>query len=785
MKLRTAVVGYLSVFVCLALLPMAGWAQETPTSTPQVETPTSTPTTLAETPTSTPQVETPTSTPQVETPTATNTQVPPTSTATTRPETPTSTPTTQVETPTATSTTAPETPTATNTQVPPTSTPTTAPETATATPTTPAVPIQMGAGNLSLNVGQTGELAISAGGFDNVDAFQFDITYDAAVVTFAGLANLSSADAANAFVANSIPLAKGSVTASVVSPGLARVVAIGGIADNPLRPNTISSLSQVVQLLRLQFTGLNAGSTSVALGNIKDDLNQPGIQLSNGSITVNETTVATPTNTETVPATPTNTQVPPTPTNTVVPATPTNTETVPATPTNTETVPATPTNTEVPATPTNTESITATPTSTQPVATATPTNTQPGVTATPTETIPPVFTPTATPTEIEADAFLGIVGLTRFGQVFPGGAAVFNFDLNKDGLPEPENFPVVPGTDFVRDIEFSGEVNSINGSEGLYFLLGGNIGALPPVQPLLGASVTGGGGIDTNNNPADNIQFGSFDGDVVYGRQLNDIEGAGNQGFYALHFTGKVYGEGAIGTGIETLDSQVNPVPALNDAFSNVIAMDLEVFRGTDRSAQNAKGTGAWILTSLGQIVTLGAAPVPDTSNIPINEVPGALIYRDIEPIPSADGTRWVGLGVMDMYGVVRFAPFPSETKPENFDRIVPFSDKPDSRGLTGLLFNIARDFEVQIVDTPLLGFDANGQPIVRTGLRMGTFVLDGFGGIHTGGGFTRFIPYFVPAGTPGALIDASGNSYIKATINVPYLGTDVYIDAELATIKR
>lgn len=653
----------------------------------------------------------------------------------------------------------------------------------------------MGAGNLSLNVGQTGEVTISAGGFADVDAFQFDITYDAAVVTFAGLADLSSADAANAFVANSIPQAKGSVSASVVSPGLARVVAIGGIADNPLRPNTISSLSQVVQLLRLKFTGSLAGTSSVSLGNIKDDLNQPGIQLSNGSITVNETAPATPTNTETVPATPTNTetvpatptntQVPPTPTNTVAPATPTNTETIPATPTNTESITATPTNTVVPATPTNTESITATPTNTQPAATATPTNTQPGVTATPTETIPPVFTPTATPTEIEADSFLGIVGLTRFGQVFPGGAAVFNFDLNKDGLPEPENFPVVPGTDFVRDIEFSGEENGVNGSEGLYFLLGGNIGALPPVQPLLGTSVTGGGGIDTDNNPANNIQFGSFNGDVVYGRQLNDIEGAGNHGFYALHFTGKVYGEGDIGTGIETLDSQINPVPALNDAFSNVIATDLEIFRGLNRSAQDLKGTGAWILTSLGQIVTLGAAPVPDTSNIPINQVPGALIYRDIEPIPSADGTRWVGLGVMDMYGVVRFAPFPNETKPENFDRIVPFSDKPDARGLTGLLFNIARDFEVQIVDTPLLGFDQNGQPIVRTGLRIGTFVLDGFGGFHTGGGFTRFIPYFVPAGTPGALIDSSGNSYIKATINVPYLGTDVYVDAELATIKR
>ena len=74
--------------------------------------------------------------------------------------------------------------------------------------------------------------------------------------------------------------------------------------------------------------------------------------------------------------------------------------------------------------------------------------------------------------------------------------------------------------------------------------------------------------------------------------------------------------------------------------------------------------------------------------------------------------------------------------------------------------------------------------PQLRTGRRIGSFILDGFGGIHTGGDFIRHIPIFVPPGTPEAVQYQDDIWLIRTSINIPYLGTDKFVDAEVAKLE-
>ena len=843
MKITIKALGYVCVLACLTVCPAAGWAQgETPTAVP--ETPTAVPTVA---PTDTEVPESPTAVPETPTAVPTNTEVPETPTAvptdtevpespTAVPETPTAVPTnTEVpESPTAvptdtevpeSPTAVPETPTAvpTDTETPetPTAVPTDTevPESPTATPTetSVALPLQMQIDDLDIDQGESVAIAVQAGGYTDVDAFTFQVLYDQSVLTFTGLTAPTGDDAVSTYLTESIDNT-GSVSAIDAGDGVVNVIAIGGIAENPIRANAISSPDAVLQLLRLQFTGAAEGVSPLLIANITDDLADAAV--TPGMVTVaGETPTAVPTDTE-VPVEPTDTEtptvVPPTETETPTVVPPTATETVTAAPTDTavvptdtptETVTAVPTDTEVVPTDTPTETVTAAPTDTEveaPTDTPTPTPTE----ATPTETPPEVFTPTHTPTPIEADAFLGVVALTRFGDEPIGGAAVFDFDIGitdpitgalvqeyddeglliRDLIPDPAAFAIkpMPQTDFAVDLEFSGETNDLNGSQGIYVLLAGNIGALPPVQPNLGATVVGNGGIDTDNDPSTGVNFGTFSGDVIFGRQLVDVEGAGNDGFYVLDYQGRIYGEGDINPAIESLTPLMSVVPEVNDPYAAVIAMDLEIYRGPDVADQDINGFGGYILTSLGEIISVGDAPAIDTSELPINPDVGMLVYRDIELVPTADGSRYVGLGVMDMYGIVTLVPFEGEVAPQYFRSLVPFDPTPGFRGVPGLLFDIARDLEFTVKETSLMGLDQDGNPVGSVGRRVGAFVLDGFGGIHTGGRFSRFIPIFgVDPSSLGARQTPDGEWYALVPINIPYLGRDVYVDAETTVLEQ
>ena len=422
--------------------------------------------------------------------------------------------------------------------------------------------------------------------------------------------------------------------------------------------------------------------------------------------------------------------------------------------------------------------------------------------------VEPPPTPTMTPigdwTAIKVDPFLGIVGMTRSGGQYLGGASVFNFDIGvteedgsltqeydedgvliRDYIADPAALAPVPDGEMVRDIEFSGEVNALNGSQGVYVLWSGNGNGLPPVHPSLGANPEGGGGIDVDNNPSNDIDFGGADGDFIESGWLVDIEGAGNDGFYVLDFTGRIFGEGDINPDIESLFHLVRPEPFFNNPAENYIATDLEIFRGFDIASPDINGLGAWMLSSRGRIVTLGDAPVPDTSEIPVSMFPGDVIYRDMELIPNADGTKWIGLGIMDMIGRIRFAPFLETEETIDLETIVPDFGTGRWRGNIGLGYDVARDFEVVISDTPIMTYEAEGMPVTPEGRRIGTFILDGYGGIHTGGAFIRNVPIFVPPETPGGIPFIEGVWFISTPINIPYFDRDRYVDAEVPGLSR
>ncbi len=467
-----------------------------------------------------------------------------------------------------------------------------------------------------------------------------------------------------------------------------------------------------------------------------------------------------------------------------------------------------------PPTPTPTVTPTPTPSPIDETPTATPSPSRtPRPTRIPTATRTPTVTPS--PTAVELNPALGLVSLDEVGGSYPRGAAVHNFDIGIsdqrgnllvtgvfDGLPDPASLgPLlfINGVFYpiAQDMEFSGEIDPEgNGSEGIYFLLGGNIGGYPPVVGRLGA--VGGpnrGGIDINNNTSDNLDFGTFSGDLIpvapianenssvlsYDIPLVDLEPAGNQGFYALDRSGRIYAEG---TARETLDRRSLSL----QLHSPVEAVDLEIFRGrrisltNSRYSENLIGTGAYILDNQGAIHIIGNASALQASSLPPVTVDGVYSYREMEFIPNAEGTEFIGLGVLDGEGMISFVPFEDVSLTPELEEYIQFLN-PFGRLPRGFTFDISRGFEVEISDEPIYGKNERGETITSRNRRVGIFMFDGFGGIHTGGRSTRFAPIFGAIGDDTRIIN--GYPAVPFMVSIPYFGADITRDLEIAPLVR
>jgi len=432
-------------------------------------------------------------------------------------------------------------------------------------------------------------------------------------------------------------------------------------------------------------------------------------------------------------------------------------------------------------------------------------NPGPGDLPTPTPT--PSLPCTPTPTAYEVNPSLGLVVLDETGGVYPRGTAKHNFDIGisdytgkliepgvYDGHPDPDALPprlvfndqYFP---FAKDIEFTGErAPEGNGSEGFYLLIGGNTGFLPPVVGRLGA--TGGpnrGGIDINGNPGDDLDFGTYQGDfipILYSGDsgesipnfLVDLEPAGNDGFYVLDRTGRIYAEG---TARESLE--LESPPPMNPGAE---AVALAIYRGRRISLDNSLysrdlvGSGAYILDNLGEIHPIGQVPALRWADLPLLTPGSPFRYHDLEWIPNPEGTEWIGLGVLRGDGIIVFVLFtdvePTEALQEYLNSLNPFQDR--TRGFS---FDIARDFEVEISDEPIYGKNEWGQTVASPGRRIGIFLLDGFGGIHSGGRSTRYTVRRKEESHDLRWIN--GLTYIPYPIQTPYFGVDVTQDLEIA----
>jgi len=440
---------------------------------------------------------------------------------------------------------------------------------------------------------------------------------------------------------------------------------------------------------------------------------------------------------------------------------------------------------------------------------------------TPTATFRPTFTPTRTstptriprstptPTAREVNPFLGLVSMDEIGGVFPRGAAAHNFDEGLsddgnlvlpglfDGLPDLSALAqilILDGIIFplARDMEFSGEISpNGNGSEGVYYLNGGMISNLPPVSAKLGA--TGGinrGGIDTNNNPFDNINYETFRGDPIPNLAelenaaepelfypLVDLEAAGNRGFFVLTNRGKIYAEGSA---LESIDLNTPPPNFRRGA----LAADMVIYRGTEIMltnslySSNLSGAGAYILDQQGFIYSIGDVPALDLSQLPVLAQNSGFIFHDIELIPDPEGRKWIGLGALSGDGLIHFIPFETTTVDEELED---FLNGLSPFGLLnqGFGIDIARGFEVEISDNSIYGLNNKGETVPTSGRRIGIIMFDGFGGIHTGGRSTRFIPLFGVESQDIRVIDGFRASVFPITI--PYFGIDVTVDLEIS----
>lgn len=685
-------------------------------------------------------------------------------------ETPTETPT---QPPTATETPT-EVPTATFTI--PVSTP---------TPTETAVEpprLEVNTEGIDAQVGAEIVVPIQISNAQNVDAFGFDIQQSNSILEFVAVQSAGT-------LTENFLLVNGDALAD--PPGTVRIGAVGGAQSiNVTDPD---------DLLLVQYRAVAEGTTELTITNIVDDIE--GADVVAGTITVTAGQ-ATPTETPTeAPVTPTETatEVPTTPTE--VPVTPTE---IPVTPTETATeIPSTPTETatEVPVTPTETP-IPGSPT---PVPTGD-------------RTPLPVFTPTPSATALILNPRLGLVTLDEMGGTYPKGNAVHNFDLGitnptgldtraYDGLPDPVAFaPYLvigfmgddPQGSFVpiaMDSEFTGEVNPDgNGSEGVYFLIGGNVGPYQPVHPRLGA--TGGptnGGIDVDNIPENNFNFGTYSGDIVpvyfeestvpgqpgqFITSLLDIEPAGNDGFYVLSVEGRIYAQGAANEALDTTIALRNGAQAKSFKIwrSGPLTVDNSVY------SADLIGAGAYVLDTSGGLYTVGEVRAIDTTDLPAVEG-AAGMYQDIELMPNQDGTDWIGLAVLKGDGMVEYVPFSDVTVTQEIqdhvNNIMPFGNMQ-----RGFPFNIGRDLEIQLTDETFYGVGPNGETVAVEGRKVGSFMFDSLGGIFTGGGATRFAPAW-GFGDRTIPVDGVDVPVFPFPVNPPYFGAEVVVDNEISPLLR
>ncbi|MBN2328400.1 MAG: hypothetical protein JXR73_14740 [Candidatus Omnitrophica bacterium] len=434
----------------------------------------------------------------------------------------------------------------------------------------------------------------------------------------------------------------------------------------------------------------------------------------------------------------------------------------------------------------------------------------PPPTASPTPS-PTSSPPRPTPTAVLVNPDLGLVVLDEIGGVYPRGKAVDNFDIGVsriggeiiedstlDGIVDAAALSPLLILDsgfypIAKDMEFTGEIGSArNGSEGVYFLLGGNVDNLPPVMGRLGA--VGGvnqGGIDADNDPSNNYSFNRFSGDwisiqkhavdgkTIFNAPLVDIEPAGNNGFYVLNRSGRIYAEG---DALESLDEN-SPPSGWNPEST---AVDLEIYRGRQVDLGNSLhsadliGRGAYILDRLGVIARIGDAPLVNTQNLPVISADSSIFYSDMEWLPDPSGGELIGLSVLRGDGILFFAPF---LDVELTDEIQSYIQSLNPFGLQsyGFGFDIARDFEIEISDSPLYGVDEQGETITVTGRRIGLFIMDGFGGIHAGGQSTRYIPMYGVSGVGLRVIQ--GIPAAPMPVNIPYFGVDVVKDLEITPL--
>ncbi|MGC9327662.1 MAG: hypothetical protein ACP5I1_08505, partial [Candidatus Hinthialibacter sp.] len=191
-------------------------------------------------------------------------------------------------------------------------------------------------------------------------------------------------------------------------------------------------------------------------------------------------------------------------------------------------------------------------------------------------------------------------------------------------------------------------------------------------------------------------------------------------------------------------------------------------------------GRGAYILDHLGFIYSVGEAPLLDARNVPVISADSSIFYSDMEWLPDPSGGEWIGLSILRGDGILFFALF---LEVELTDEIQAYLHSLNPFGLQsyGFGFDIARDFEVEVSDSPLYGINEQGETIAVTGRRIGLFLVDGFGGLHVGGRTTRYTSFY---GLPGGGLRMIPEiPAAPMPLHIPYLGVDVVKDIEITPL--
>lgn len=209
------------------------------------------------------------------------------------------------------------------------------------------------------------------------------------------------------------------------------------------------------------------------------------------------------------------------------------------------------------------------------------------------------------------------------------------------------------------------------------------------------------------------------------------------------------------------------------------------IYRGNTIQLENSRysqdliGRGAYILDQRGFIYPIANPPALRTDNIPILSPDSPFKYHDLELVPNPEGTQFIGVVALRGDGLLFFAPFAqveiTETITNHFNSLYPF--QPANGGFT---FDIARGIEIEISDQPLYGLNARGETTITQGRRVGIFMIDGFGGVHTGGRSTRYsFSNNIETGSEIRIIN--GERVKPFPVNLPYFGVDVTRDIEIA----